>query len=107
MKFSTADEMLQTILNGQDLYSPSAEIYVYAEDCSGAIAYYYIDQQEAEKLREEAADALECWSSLLGAGGYIVDSKDYLKSRGEYDDDSYLPLDWCKDHLEIDDWEEV
>lgn len=107
MKFKTSEDMLNAIAY-TDLYSPSAEKYVFSYNGLGSIAVYDISKAEAEELRQKKIED-ECdWSAYLGFGGEIFDTEEYLKENGEIVDEyTCTPNVWCDEMLGIDDWEEV
>jgi len=72
-KFESGREMLETIQDGIDLYSPSHGIYVFLYNAAGSVAYYYINNEEARKLEACARESGEYWAGLLGPGGRICD----------------------------------
>lgn len=73
MKFSSGAEMLDYLIDGNDLYSPDLEIYVFCYNDIGAIAYYGIDKEQAVSLEKESRLSGEYWGAFLGPGGYICD----------------------------------
>ena len=71
--FNSAEEMLDTIQSGTDLWSEELEVYVFVYNDCGSICYYSIDKEQAEELSREAEDADEYWGAFLGIGGNIYD----------------------------------
>lgn len=109
MKFNTAEEMLQTIINGADLYSPSSSIYVFVYNDCDSICTYMITEAEAKNLRSKQDTYGGDWSGFLGFGGTIIDSNKYLFENGiAVDTGNDNPtLKWCEEMLHIADWEFV
>ena len=102
MTFSSGREMLDGLTDLYDLYSRDKEIYVFGYNDSGSIAYYYIDNDEMDKLLAEANKYETCVSGLLGPGGHIVDDPSYEYFR----EGDYSNLDWCNANYDGE-WEEV
>lgn len=101
MKFATAEQMLKFINDGNDLYSPKAEIYVFGYNEAGSIATYDIDEEEAIKLSNKAKGGNEeYWSAFLGVGGEIWDDP----SHECYKEGQVSNLDRCSQLLEHEDW---
>lgn len=103
MTFVNGKAMLENILNGADLYNREKEIYVFRYNDAGSIAYYYIDNEEAEelaKLKEESEE--EYWGAFLGVGGWIIDDPECES----YEEGEETNLDWCNDNYEGN-WEVV
>ena len=98
MKFTNGKEMLRK-LQDTDLYCPSEGIYVFLYNDRGSIAYYYISEDEARKLSEQAKESDEYWGAFLGPGGWVVDFP-------EDDEEGESPFDWCDKYCDID-WIEV
>ena len=74
LTFDSAQEMLDCIRDGTDLYSPEEERYVFLYNDAGAIADYCISLEEAQELEKDSRKyGEECWSALLGPGGDIWD----------------------------------
>ena len=87
--FKTAQEMLDVIKNGKELYSPSDEIFVTI--CGKSILVYYdLDITEAKKLEHEARETGEYWwSSMLNDyDGWACDESDTENGKTN--------LDFCK-----------
>ncbi len=72
-KFASPQEMYEALINGQDLYSPNLETYIFHYSEAGAIAYYSIDPEYARQLVDATKGTDEYWGGHLGPGGYIVD----------------------------------
>ena len=115
MKFESAKDMYDAIMFG-DLYNKELELYVFEYNVHGALCYYYIDEEEAEELREKSAQFGEYWGAFLGRGGYVLDDTDY--DPDEYDEDEatltedewydlYLApsYEFCERYYEDDGWE--
>lgn len=74
MKFNSVNDLYSYIEEGNDLYCPELETYVFLYNNAGAIATYYIPEDELYKLAEDAYEfGEECIAGLLGVGGYITD----------------------------------
>ena len=72
MKFNSATEIYDTIHNGTDLYDVTKGIYLFDYNWVGAIAYYYLSNDELLELAEEVGPD-NYVSSGLGPGGYVID----------------------------------
>lgn len=95
MTFNTAEEMLTTVLNGTDLYSPSEEFYlfVYNDEQTSICTYWGITNEEIEKyLNDTTMD--EYYGAYLG-----------FRHSGIYDDDDCLEL--CKELFTVTDWIDI
>lgn len=90
MKFNSAEEMLEFIQDGNDLWSPSEELYVFVYNEDGAVCTYSIDLTEAKELSLKAELYDEYWSAFLGWGGSIYDPPRNLKL--------------CEILYDVDDW---
>ena len=73
MKFNSAEEIYDYIVDGGDLYDADRGIYVFDYNWVHAIAYYYIDRDELRELIRKVDLDNDYLSSALGPGGYIVD----------------------------------
>lgn len=101
MKFATAEQMLEFINDGNDLYSPKAEIYVFGYNDAGSIATYSISEEEAKRLSNRVKSGDEdYWSAFLGVGGEIWDDP----SHECYKEGQVSNLDRCSQLLEHEDW---
>lgn len=90
MKFNSAEEMLEFIQDGNDLWSESAGLYVFVYNDAGSICTYNIDLTQAKELSLKAELYDEYWSAFLGWGGSI------------YDEPQNLEL--CEKLYKVDDW---
>lgn len=90
MKFNSAEEILDFIKDGNDLWSPSTNIYVFVYNEDGAICTYNINHEKAIELSQESERDNEYWSAFLGLGGEIYDPPENLE--------------FCKRLHIIDDW---
>ena len=90
MKFNSAEEILDFIQDGNDLWSPSTNIYVFVYSEEGAICTYHISHKEAIELSKKAEHYNEDWSAFLGWGGEIYDPP--------------KNLEFCERLYTIDDW---
>lgn len=77
MKFSTSKEMYNYIADGNDLYNPAEELYVFVYNDAGALCSYRITEKEAMALRKESKETKESWSAFLGTGGTVYDNPDF------------------------------
>ena len=100
MKFTTAQEMLEFIQDGNDLWSQSAETYVFVYNDAGSICVYSIDKEKAKQLASDAKEYDEYWSAFLGIGGSIYDDPSYEN----YTEDQMNNLDLCEELYLIEDW---
>lgn len=90
MKFNSAEDMLEFIQDGNDLWSPSEGLYVFVYNEDGAICTYSIDITQAKELSLKAELYDEYWGAFLGWGGSI------------YDESQNLEL--CEVLYTVDDW---
>ena len=116
MKFESAKDMYKAIMSG-DLYNKELELYVFEYNYHGALCYYYIDEEEAEELKELAAKSDgEYWGAFLGRGGYILDDMDYHPDKYDEDETTLTEDEWydlylapsyefCERYYEDDGWE--
>lgn len=100
MKFTTAQEMLEFIQDGNDLWSQSAETYVFVYNGAGSICIYSINKEKAKQLASDAKKYDEYWSAFLGIGGSIYDDPSYE----DYTEDQMSNLDLCEELYLIEDW---
>ena len=101
MTFNSGQEMLD-MLRSCDLYSSSKEIYVFDYNLDHSIAYYYLSNDEMNRLEIKAKELNEYVGALLGPGGWIVDDPSHLT----YEEGDYSNLDWCNDNFDGE-WREV
>lgn len=91
IKFTSPEQMLETLYNESDLYCPEIETYIFTYNDHGSIAYYTgITSEMAEELERKSLEGGEYWGAYLGAGGYIIDSKAYLEDHGEEANDDLI-----------------
>ena len=100
MKFTTAQEMLEFIQDGNDLWSQSAETYVFVYNDAGSICIYSINKEKAKQLASDAKKYDEYWGAFLGIGGSIYDDPSYE----DYTEDQMSNLDLCEELYLIEDW---
>ena len=98
--FASAEDMLNTINRGTDLYSPDLEMYVFSYNDFGSICVYDIDKDEAKELSRQAQEHDEYWGAFLGWGGGIIDEPDHPC----YEDGRETPLDFCKEFYAAGEW---
>ena len=89
--FENGQEMLDTILCGNDLYNAETGEYVFQYSESGSIAVYTLNENTVLKLRQMSEDEGQYWGAFLGPGGLIYD-------------DPIFNLDWCEAHYKGE-WE--
>ena len=93
MKLLGASDLLTMIEEGTDFYNPELELYCFIYNNEGAICFYHITEDEADKLANESDG--EYWGASLGAGGQVFDEP--------Y---PYLKAIWNKgEWIPTDDWE--
>ena len=90
--FSDAESMLDYIFRGHDLYSPSAETYVFKYGDYCAICVYSNIAPEKARQLDEIDD---WWSGSLDWKGSAI-----------YDRCADA-LEWCAAHCKITDWHDV
>ena len=96
--FNSAEEMLNTITGGTDLYCPEEEIYVFVYNDLGSICLYSVDKEQARELDELSFETGEYWGAFLGWGGRIIDSDEwYAKNNEIHHDYQESPIEWCKE----------
>lgn len=102
MKFESGQQMLDYINEGNDLYSKSAEIYVFCYNDAGSVATYDISAEKANELTRLVKESKteEYWSSFLGVGGNIWDDP----SHELYKDCQQTNLDCCNQLVQYTDW---
>ena len=102
MRFKSGKRMLKVLQSDRDLYNKEKEIYVFRYNSAGSIAYYYIDNDEAEELRQRSIEEGVYWGAFLGPGGRIADDPSYEN----FEDGDYSNIDWCRDNYKGE-WEVV
>ena len=100
MRFNSAEEMLSSIQDGNDYYNPKLELYVFAYNDVGSIAYYNVDTALAKFLSQQAKEQDEYWGAFLGCGGHIIDDP----SSDFYRDGNETTLQWCEQCYMNDNW---
>lgn len=93
LQFKNAQEMLDTIQRGTDLYNPECGIYVFVYNDEGSICYYSIDREQASELAAKVKVTDEYWGAFLGWGGHIIDVPDHEC----WEEGMAVPLDFCKE----------
>ena len=94
MKFKNGDELYDELMSGTDLYNQETCTYVFMyNDETPSICHYYIEPDQAEKLRQMSVEYGEYWAAFLGAGGWIVDGEENIR-------------EWCRDCYEGK-WQDV
>ena len=100
IRFTSPEDMLNTILNARDLYSREIEQYVFAYTDNGSICIYRgIALAEAE-FREHLSEIEgEYWGAHLGwRNSSILDSPEwYKKHQIKMPDNYYGPMEYCKE----------
>ena len=100
MTFNSAQEMLDCILDGNDLYNPNIESFVCIYNGYGSIVEFAISKRYAKTLAKESKGTDEGWYALLTPHGYIYDDP----SCDFFEDGDTTNLQWCEDHYNIDGW---
>ena len=100
MIFNSAREMLDYIQEGNDLYNPNDESYVFLYNGYGSIAEYGISKEHAKELAKQAKENDEYWGAFLGPHGYIFDDP----SCDFFEEGDTSNLDWCEDHYQLEGW---
>lgn len=100
MKFNSATEMLDYIKEGNDLYNPVLETYVFLYNDCGSIAIYSITVEHANILSKKAADIDGFWGGCLGPGGYIYDDPSYE----DYTEEQTSNLECCEEFYMDENW---
>ena len=77
MQFQSWNEMFDYITNGNDLYNPALEIYIFVYNDANALCTYTIDTKKATELRNKAHSDKNHWSAYLSLGGNILENVDY------------------------------
>ena len=97
IKFKSGQDMLDTICNGIDLYSPETEQYVFLYNDEYSICVHWgIETEDADEFAELCAGGDGYWGEYIPGGHHsgIYDdpsSYDYHKSQP-------TNLDWCEDN---------
>lgn len=102
MKFDSAQHMLDYITAGNDIYSPTAYIYVFLYNDQGSICEYAMSPKYAQGIANYSRELGEYWGAILGRGWNIIDSLEYMEANYTDDDyvfeDEYQPIDFCNDY---------
>lgn len=96
-KFGTAQEMLDTVQCGNDLFCPKDGLYVFEYNDEGAICSYRTSLWEAMKIQDLAKEGGDYWGAFLGPGGSIYDDPSHDGFNPEYDTSN---LGFCEEHFE-------
>ena len=95
--FKNWREMYDALSNGKDLYNPIIGKYIFLYNENGSLCTYNLNQEEAINVAKEANG--DTWSSVLGTGGYILDTMTLSK------EESLKPsYDFCKENYEKGGW---
>jgi hypothetical protein len=95
--FKNWREMYNTLCNGKDLYNSIVGKYVFVYNENGALCIYNLNKKEAINVAKNANG--NTWSSVLGTGGYILDTMTLNK------EESLKPsYDFCKENYEKRGW---
>lgn len=102
MRFDSAEDMLTTIRQGKDLYTPQLGLYVFLYSEAGSIAVYHIGTERANVLSDKCkAGSAKYWSELLGPGGAIYDDP----SCEFYDSAECISnREWCAEYFSMEGW---
>lgn len=106
--FNTWESMYKYLESGKDLYNPDLKTYVFCYNDKGALCIYNMDADTYEILKVEAKQKKERISSLLGAGGYILEDDDSFDD-ASFDENDYKKYiapsyDFCKETYESIYW---
>ena len=89
--FTSGEDMYNEIrYHDYDLYSETAELYVFPYNDKGDIAYYRIDKAEAVRLEKESEAANEYWGAFLGIGGYICNEQEAIDFCNRHFQDGWI-----------------
>ncbi|MGN0004566.1 MAG: hypothetical protein ACI37Z_01115 [Candidatus Gastranaerophilaceae bacterium] len=99
MIFKDSSEMLDTLKDGYDLYSPSLGKYLFVYNDAGSVCYYDISPNKMYELITEALKVNDYISAFLGPGGFICDDISY-----EYPPTVYSNKDLCEELYQVQDW---
>ena len=95
--FKNWREMYDALSNGKDLYNPIIGKYIFQYNENGSLCTDNLNQEEAINVAKEANG--DTWSSVLGTGGYILDTMTLNK------EESLKPsYDFCKENYEKGGW---
>lgn len=76
LRFGSAKDMHDMLINGAYLYSPNLEILMFRYGFDGSIAFYSTRENRAMALAQRVKDTGLDRGGDLGTGGYVVASKD-------------------------------
>lgn len=107
--FNTWESMYKYLKAGNDLYNPDLKTYVFCYNDKGALCFYDMDADTYKKLKVEAKQKKERISSLLGAGGYILEDDSFMNSVLGFDENDYKryiapSYNFCKETYESIYW---
>lgn len=114
LKFKNGKEMYDYICEGNDIYSKTAEVYVFVYNDGNALCTYDLHEEDVaeilEKMKKNPNE--EYWSAFLGwKGSNILDDLDYNDEEYRYSEDweknkLYLrpSLEFCENAYDIEDW---
>lgn len=103
IKFDSAKDMFEYLLNDCDLYNLETGDYVFKYSESGSFAVYDLFIEEAEELEKKATEGSEYWGAYLGVGGVIYDdpSSDFYRNIDESN------FDYCNKMFNVGTWVDV
>ena len=101
--FNSAEEMLDALISGEDLYNVATGTYVFGYNDCGSIAVYDLSYEEAAELQEQTEEYEEgemYWGAFLGPGGSIYDDPSYEY----YTEDQPSNMDFCEEYYNWNGW---
>ncbi len=96
VRFKTANEMADSVMNNHDYYNEKTGIYCFRYNESGSICYYRLTNEQAIKTAEKVRKTGETyWGAALGPGGYILDDPEVIAEffRDNYKEDRWVIAD--------------
>lgn len=87
MFFDSAEQMLNTITNGIDLWNPNLKKYVFVYDENDSLCVYELDEELINKLTQSSN---EYWSSYLEGDGDVISHENALS--------------FCEKNFSIEEW---
>lgn len=75
-KFTSAEEMLDAVTEGIDLYNPNTGEFVFTYNEGGSICVYKLSPYQAFRIAKDASGR-DYWGAFLGFGGEIHDHAGY------------------------------
>lgn len=87
MIFDSAEQMLNTITNGIDLWNPNLKKYVFVYDENDSLCVYELDEELINKLTQSSN---EYWSSYLEGDGDVISHENALS--------------FCEKNFSVEEW---